>query len=124
NADCQARIKKEGLKNEEDLQSYFIRRIEKFLNSKGKTLIGWDDFQKRMQPFYQRLADLDVFFRVPPPVGMARYAVVEKDKKITLTNPAGYGTIRYTAANYSLTANLLWIITALTASCKIRVRFL
>ncbi len=221
--DCQARIKKEGLKNEEELQSYSIRRIEKFLNSKGKTLIGWDeilqgglapnatvmswrgmqggidaakaghdvvmtptsycyfdyyqskdrdaeplaiggylplekvysfeptppdldaakakhilgaqgnvwteyiptphhveymalprmsalaevvwspkksrnwdDFQKRMQPFYERLANLDVFFRVPPPAGMARYAVVEKDEKITLRNPAGYGTIRYT----------------------------
>jgi len=37
---CQARIKAEGLKNEEELQSYFIRRMEKFLNSKGKRLDG------------------------------------------------------------------------------------
>ncbi len=40
---CQARIVKEGLKDEEELQSYFVRRIEKFINSKGKTLIGWDE---------------------------------------------------------------------------------
>ncbi len=40
---CQKRIKTEGLKNTEELQSYFIRRIEKFLNSKGRELIGWDE---------------------------------------------------------------------------------
>ncbi len=40
---CQARIKKEGLKNEHELQSYFIRRIEKYLNAKGRTIIGWDE---------------------------------------------------------------------------------
>jgi hexosaminidase len=40
---CQARIKAEGLKDEHELQSYFIRRIEKFLNSKGRRLIGWDE---------------------------------------------------------------------------------
>jgi len=31
------------LKNEEELQSWFIRKIEKFLNAKGKKLIGWDE---------------------------------------------------------------------------------
>lgn len=40
---CQKRIKDEGLKDEAGLQSYFIRRIEKFLISKGKRLIGWDE---------------------------------------------------------------------------------
>jgi hexosaminidase len=40
---CQKRIKDEGLKDEKELQSYFIRRIEKFLISKGKRLIGWDE---------------------------------------------------------------------------------
>lgn len=40
---CQARMKAEHLKNGEELQSYFIRRIEKFLTSKGKRLIGWDE---------------------------------------------------------------------------------
>lgn len=40
---CQKRIKGENLKDENELQSYFIRRIEKFLISKGKRLIGWDE---------------------------------------------------------------------------------
>jgi hexosaminidase len=40
---CQRRIKVNKLKNEEELQSYFIRKIDKFLTSKGKKLIGWDE---------------------------------------------------------------------------------
>jgi hexosaminidase len=40
---CQARMKAEGLKDEHQLQSYFIQRIEKHLNSKGRILIGWDE---------------------------------------------------------------------------------
>jgi hexosaminidase len=34
---------KENLKDEHEVQSWFIRRMEKFLNSKGKQLIGWDE---------------------------------------------------------------------------------
>ncbi|VAW15864.1 beta-glycosyl hydrolase [hydrothermal vent metagenome] len=41
--DCQKRIKDEGLKNEHELQSYFISRMDKYLTSKGKRLIGWDE---------------------------------------------------------------------------------
>ena len=40
---CQARISNEGLADEEALQSYFIQRIERFLNSHGRKLIGWDE---------------------------------------------------------------------------------
>ena len=40
---AQSVIKREGLKDEHELQSYFIRRIEKFLTSKGRRLIGWDE---------------------------------------------------------------------------------
>ena len=40
---CQARIKAEGLRDEHELQSYFVRRIEKFLNSHGRRLVGWDE---------------------------------------------------------------------------------
>jgi len=40
---CQARIKAEKLKNEEELQSYFIKRMEKFLISKHRKMIGWDE---------------------------------------------------------------------------------
>jgi len=42
-AHCQSLIKKEGLKDEHELQSYFIQRIEKFVNSKGRKIIGWDE---------------------------------------------------------------------------------
>jgi hexosaminidase len=40
---CQQRIKDNKLKDEHELQSYFIQRMEKYINSKGKTLIGWDE---------------------------------------------------------------------------------
>lgn len=40
---CEKRLKDEGLKNEKELQSYFIKRIEGFLNSQGRQLIGWDE---------------------------------------------------------------------------------
>src|SRR3982750_741660 len=36
-------MRPEGLRNEEELQSYFIRRIERFLNAHGRKLIGWDE---------------------------------------------------------------------------------
>jgi hexosaminidase len=40
---CQARMKTEGLKDENELQSYFIKRIEKFIVSKQRKMIGWDE---------------------------------------------------------------------------------
>lgn len=40
---CQQRMKELGLKDEHELQSWFVQRMEKYLNSKGKTLIGWDE---------------------------------------------------------------------------------
>jgi hexosaminidase len=40
---CQKRIKELGLKDEHELQSYFVHRIEKFVNSKGRRIIGWDE---------------------------------------------------------------------------------
>ena len=42
-AACQKRMKENNLKDEHELQSYFVQRIEKYLNSKGKKLIGWDE---------------------------------------------------------------------------------
>ncbi|NQW41255.1 MAG: family 20 glycosylhydrolase, partial [Cryomorphaceae bacterium] len=42
-AKCQARLKAEGLADEHALQSYFIRRIEGYLNSRGRQIIGWDE---------------------------------------------------------------------------------
>jgi hexosaminidase len=40
---CQKLIKEKHLKDENGLQTYFIGRIEKYLNSKGKSIIGWDE---------------------------------------------------------------------------------
>jgi len=40
---CQNLIKENNLKDEHGLQSYFIGRIEKYINSKGKQIIGWDE---------------------------------------------------------------------------------
>eukprot|EP00775_Hariotina_reticulata_P014504 gene14504-14629_t len=40
---CQARIQQEGLLNESELQSWFVRRISKYLASRNKKLIGWDE---------------------------------------------------------------------------------
>lgn len=40
---CQRRIETEGLKDERELQSWFIGEIEKFLNENGRVLIGWDE---------------------------------------------------------------------------------
>ena len=40
---CTELMQKEGIKNVNELQSYFVRRIEKFLQSKGKKMIGWDE---------------------------------------------------------------------------------
>ncbi len=40
---CQQLMKREGLKDENELQSYFIRRIDKFVTAKGRRIIGWDE---------------------------------------------------------------------------------
>lgn len=40
---CQKKIKDKNLKDEHELQSYFIQRIEKFVNSNGRKIIGWDE---------------------------------------------------------------------------------
>ncbi len=40
---CQQIIRREGLKDEHELQSYFIGRVEKMLEKQGKKIIGWDE---------------------------------------------------------------------------------
>lgn len=40
---CQVLMKKENLKDAKELQSYFIKRVTKIINSKGKKVIGWDE---------------------------------------------------------------------------------
>lgn len=43
---CKKRMADEGLENVDELQSYMIERIEKYLNSKGRNLIGWDEIME------------------------------------------------------------------------------
>jgi hexosaminidase len=43
---CQARKYAEGLKSEHELQSYFIRRMEQFINSKGRRMVGWSEIRE------------------------------------------------------------------------------
>ncbi|MGO8699699.1 MAG: beta-N-acetylhexosaminidase [Limisphaerales bacterium] len=45
-AACQALMKREGLKTSDELESWFVRRIEKFINANGKTLIGWSEIAR------------------------------------------------------------------------------
>ncbi len=40
---CQALMKREGLADEHELQSWFVRRMQRYLKGKGRTLIGWDE---------------------------------------------------------------------------------
>ncbi|HEY5405759.1 MAG TPA: beta-N-acetylhexosaminidase, partial [Ginsengibacter sp.] len=40
---CKVLMEKEGLKNVDELQSYFVKRMEKFFNANGKKIIGWDE---------------------------------------------------------------------------------
>jgi hexosaminidase len=40
---CQERMKAENLKDEHELQSYFVKRIGNYLHTKGKTIVGWDE---------------------------------------------------------------------------------
>lgn len=44
--DCKELMAREGLRNVDELQSYMIERIEKYLNSKGRNIIGWDEIME------------------------------------------------------------------------------
>ncbi|GFZ38582.1 hypothetical protein BANORC5_06170 [Bacteroides nordii] len=47
---CQARMKKEHLANEEDLQGYFMKRMCEYVQSKGREVIGWDELTNTTIP--------------------------------------------------------------------------
>ncbi|HTA95899.1 MAG TPA: beta-N-acetylhexosaminidase [Verrucomicrobiae bacterium] len=47
---CQALMQREGLKNTDELQSWFTRQIEKFVSAHGKTLIGWSEIADSKLP--------------------------------------------------------------------------
>ena len=41
--DCKDRMRSENLKDAGELQSYFVKRVEKYINSKGRSMMGWDE---------------------------------------------------------------------------------
>lgn len=43
---CRRRMQEEGLRDENELQSYLIHRVEKFLNKHGRKLLGWDEIME------------------------------------------------------------------------------
>ncbi|MEA2016569.1 MAG: beta-N-acetylhexosaminidase [Actinomycetota bacterium] len=45
-SDCQRRIEQEGLRDEYEMQSYFIKRIISYLKNRGKKAIGWDEIME------------------------------------------------------------------------------
>lgn len=47
---CQARMKKEQLANEEDLQGYFMKRVGNYVRGKGKEVMGWDELTNTAIP--------------------------------------------------------------------------
>ena len=47
---CQSRIHKEHLKNEEELQGYFMARLSDYIRSKGKEVMGWDELTNSKLP--------------------------------------------------------------------------
>jgi hexosaminidase len=47
---CQQFMKKEGLKDTKELQAYFVGRVNKIINSKGKKMIGWDEILEGREP--------------------------------------------------------------------------
>lgn len=44
--DCQAKMKSEHLQNEDELQSYFVKRVGSYLQSKGRKMLGWDEIME------------------------------------------------------------------------------
>jgi hexosaminidase len=43
---CQALMKREGLTNEDELQGWFMRRMEEFISAHGRTMIGWSEIMQ------------------------------------------------------------------------------
>ena len=44
--DCQEKMKRENLQTENELQSYFVKRVSAYLNSKGRKMLGWDEIME------------------------------------------------------------------------------
>jgi hexosaminidase len=56
-ADCIALMQREHLKNADELQSWFTKRMEKFISAHGKTLIGWTEIAQGGMPTNAAIMD-------------------------------------------------------------------
>ncbi|MEG2946037.1 MAG: family 20 glycosylhydrolase [Bacteroidales bacterium] len=75
---CQARMKQEGIDDEEDLQGYFMNRMAKYLQLKGKKVIGWDELTKSKIPE-------DVIIFGWQGMGAAGYKAAERGHQFVMT---------------------------------------
>ena len=86
---CQQRIKDEGLEDEEQLQGYFVTRIKKFLMSKGREVLGWDEV------FDSNAGDTDITIFGWRGDGGAAYKAAERGHRVVLTPAKVNYLIRY-----------------------------
>jgi hexosaminidase len=92
-ASVQKFMKKKHLKSEKELQSYFVKRVEKIIRSKGKKLIGWDEI----------LEDgLTKGAAVMSWRGMKGGIEAAKMKHKVVMTPATYAYLDYTQGDYSV----------------------
>ena len=73
---CQKRIAIEGLFDEHELQSYFIKRVSNFLKSNGKQLIGWDEILEGGLPENAIVQSWRGFEGAKEAVGLGHQAIV------------------------------------------------
>lgn len=85
---CQERMKKEQIASEEELQSYFIRRVNGYLQSKGKQLMGWDELVDSSLP------DQAVIFGWRG-MGQAAIKAAEQGHQVVMTPAKVLYLIRY-----------------------------
>ena len=85
---CQARIKSAGLKDEKELQSYFIRRMVKFLNDHGRRAICWDEVLE--EGLHEGIMVQEWRGHKPAPEGSAAKAAMLKMDVVVSPAPTWY----------------------------------
>lgn len=85
---CQKRIKEEKLANEEELQGYFMERMSKYVRSKGKQVMGWDELTNAKLPE-------DVIIFGWQGLGQAAFKAAEQGHRFVMTPARVAYLIRY-----------------------------
>ena len=77
--DCEARLVKEGLKDKEALYNYFINRMNRFIQSKGRKTIVWEGFKVGSEPIIDKnviVEEFDVATALPADLVAAGYDII------------------------------------------------